>query len=150
MVDSRDKGSRAETIIRDALRVATGLQWERVPGSGALHEKHLLKGDLYVPGKDNVYAVECKHYAEDHLTSEVLSSKSPILLDWWEQTVRQSIQVDKQPLLIFKYDRSKLFVAFNSIPSATYPCICVERNKHMFYTALLSDWLTHEKPIFIK
>ena len=60
MVDPRAKGARTETTVRDTLRKATGLQWERVPGSGALDEKHGLKGDLYVPGEKNKFCVEVK------------------------------------------------------------------------------------------
>ena len=61
MVDSREKGARAETVARDALRKLSKLQWERTPGSGALDPKHLLKGDLYIPGEKNLFVVEVKH-----------------------------------------------------------------------------------------
>jgi hypothetical protein len=150
MVDSRDKGARAETAVRDELRKATGLKWERVPGSGALDEKHGLKGDLYVPGEKNLYCVEVKHYAEDHLTSELLTGKSPILLDWWAQAVRQAKQVDKKPLLIFKHDRSKLFVAHNDIPVNTYRVLYACVAEYNISISLLSDWLNLDNPQFIK
>jgi len=119
-VDPRAKGARAETLIRDQLRALTGLMWERVPSSGALDPKHGLKGDLYVPNEKNLYAVEVKHYEEDHLTSAILTGKSPQFLEWWEQAVRQGKQVDKWPLLIFKHDRSKVFCAFQDMPSVDY------------------------------
>jgi len=85
MVDSRDKGARAESLVKNALRRVTGLNWERTPGSGALNEKHGLKADLYVPNEKNLYAVEVKHYAEDHLTSSVLTAKTPQLIEWWNK-----------------------------------------------------------------
>jgi hypothetical protein len=149
MVDSRAKGARTELVIRDALRKHTGLGWERVPGSGALDEKHGLKGDLYIPNCNNRFCVEAKGYADDHLTSAILTSKSPQLLQFWEQAVRQGNQVKKEPLLIFKHDRSKLFVAFtaNWIPSK-YPHIYVFRDKYEFYVSLLEDWLVNEQPEF--
>lgn len=150
MVDSRDKGARAETAIKKILREHTGLAWERVPGSGALNEKHKLKGDLYIPGVNNKYAVEVKHYAEDHLTSQILTGANPILLDWWGQAVRQGVQVGKIPLLIFKHDRSKTFVAFHDeIPTDTYRYFCICAKGHNFYTCLLTDFLTEQKPTFI-
>ena len=62
MVDPRAKGATAETKARDELRKLTKLKWERVPGSGALDEKHGLKGDLYVPNEKNLFCVEVKHY----------------------------------------------------------------------------------------
>ena len=149
-VDPRAKGARAETQIRDQLRLLTGLQWERVPSSGALDPKHGLKGDLYVPNEKNLYAVEVKHYAEDHLTSQLLTSKSPQLVEFWEQTIRQGQQVDKKPLLIFKFNRSKVFVAFEDMPnSQNYRCVYYNHEAYEFYVALLEDWLAHEQPQFV-
>ena len=151
MVDSRAKGARTETVIRDLFRKHTQLGWERVPGSGALDEKHGLKGDLYVPNYGNTFCVEAKGYADDHLTSAVLTSKSPQLLEFWQQTIRQAKQVNKLPLLTFKHDRSKIFVAFSSdycIPE-NYHHFYVYRQPHSFYVALLEDWLTFEQPQFV-
>lgn len=147
MVDPRAKGSKAETVIRDALRKATGLSWERTPGSGALDPKHKLKGDLYVPDAINLYCVECKHYADDHLTSKVLTDRSPQLLEWWAQAVRQGEQVDRKPLLIFKFDRSKLFVAYNDMPTSGLKNVLVNDT---IFVSLLEDWITNEKPKFVK
>ncbi len=150
MVDSRAKGARTETVIRDMLRLHTNLQWERVPGSGALDEKHGLKGDLYVPNANNLYCVEAKGYADDHLTSAILTSKDPQLLQFWKQAVRQGQQVKKRPLLAFKFDRSKIFVAFEDMPSTTeYRWMFVCAEGHEFYVAQLEQWLQHEQPKFI-
>lgn len=152
MTDPRAKGARTETAVRDVLRKYTSLQWERVPGSGALDEKHGLKGDLYVPNEKNLFCVEVKGYADDHLTSAILSSKSPQLIEFWSQAVRQGIQVSKQPLLIFKHDRSKLFVAFDAstwLPNGLYKYITVFRGEHEFHVALLEEWLEYERPRFI-
>lgn len=151
MVDSRAKGARTENIVKTVLKDYTKLNWERVPASGALDEKHGLKGDLYVPKFNNIYCVEVKGYAEDHLTSQVLSSKSPQLLQFWEQATTQAKKVDKLPLLIFKHDRSKLFVAYNSIvPNDLYSYIFINRDYYNFYVSLLEDWLINEKLEFIK
>lgn len=148
-VDPRAKGARAETQIRDQLRLLTNLQWERVPSSGALDPKHGLKGDLYVPNEKNLYAVEVKHYEEDHLTSSVLTAKNPQLLIWWEQAVRQGQQVSKIPLLIFKHDRSKVFCAFNDLPTGDFRFMSICANNHYFNVALLDDFVKHEQPKFI-
>lgn len=150
MVDSRAKGARTETVVRDLLRKATGLVWERVPGSGALDPKHQLKGDLYVPGRTNLWCVEVKGYAEDHINSSLLTGKNPQLLDFWKQTTRQGYQVSKKPLLIFKFDRSKVFVAFEDMPTHTgYRCILVNIDGYEFFVALLEDWLKFETPEFV-
>ena len=150
MVDVRAKGAKAETDAKIILKKHTGLGWERTPGSGALDEKHLLKGDLYCPGKENVYCVEVKHYEDDHLTSQILTSKNPQLIEWWQQATRQGLQVGKKPLLIFKHNRSKMFVAFEDLPTSEYRKIYVEVLQYSFYIAILEDWLLHEKPKFIK
>lgn len=147
MVDSVEKGTRAENVIKDTLKKLTKLDWTRTPGSGALDPKHLLKGDLYVPGKENVYCIECKHYKEDQFTSKIFTSKSPMIFQWWEQAERQGKQVNRKPLLIFKYDRSKLFVAFADMPfnlQLKYVSVF-----DMFYISLLEDWIIHEEPKFI-
>ncbi len=150
MVDVRAKGAKAETDAKIILKKHTGLGWERTPGSGALDEKHLLKGDLYCPGKENLYCVEVKHYEDDHLTSQILTSKNPQLIEWWQQATRQGTQVGKKPLLIFKHNRSKMFVAFEDLPTAEYRKIYLEVLQYSFYISVLEDWLTHEKPKFIK
>jgi hypothetical protein len=149
MVDSRAKGARTETVVRDALKKHTGLAWERVPGSGALDPKHQLKGDLYVPGRTNLWCVEVKGYAEDHVSSALLTGKSPQLIEFWKQSVRQGHQVNKKPLLIFKFDRSKIFTAFLDMPSSNYRYIFVSIDEHELYVALLEDWLVNEQPQFV-
>lgn len=150
VVDARAKGARTETTVRDLLRKHTNLVWERVPGSGALDPKHQLKGDLYVPGRTNLWCVEVKGYAEDHLTSAILTGKKPQLIEFWEQSIRQGEQVSKQPLLIFKYDRSKVFVAFKEMPSTNqYRYVFINCLGHEFFVALLEDWLKHEQPEFV-
>ena len=124
LVDSRQKGARAEGAIVKLLKEKTKLNWKRVPGSGALHEDHLLKGDVYIPGEHNYWACEVKHYKDCHLTSQILTSKTPQLLEWWEQAVRQGTQTKKKPILFFKHDRSKWFVMmrFEDVDYGTLDC----------------------------
>lgn len=150
MVDSRDKGSRAETTIKNELKFLTGLNWQRTPGSGALNQVHGLKGDLYVPDSKNTFCVECKHYADDHLTSKILTDKNPQLLTWWQQTQRQAEQVNREPLLIFKFDRSKIFCAFELMPeSGNLAFMYINRNGQEFYVSLLDQWIKLENPKFV-
>ncbi len=148
-VDPRAKGARAETLIRDQLRALTGLNWERVPSSGALDPKHGLKGDLYVPNEKNLYCVEVKHYIDDHLTSKMLTDKNPQFIEWWEQAVRQGNQIDKIPLLLFKFDRSKIFAAFQDMPSADYRYLFFNGLGYEVYISLLEDFIKYEQPEFI-
>jgi len=71
----------------------------------------MLKGDIYIPNAANRFCIEVKHYKDDHLTSKILTSKNPQLMEWWLQAVRQGEQVDMSPMLFFKFDRSKWFMA---------------------------------------
>lgn len=150
MVDVRQKGATAETKARDELRKLTGLKWERVPGSGALDPKHMLKGDLYVPGEGNLYCVEVKHYKDCHIDHSLITGKSPQLIAWVEQTLRESGEVNKTPLLIFKHDRSKFYTAFWDMPAADYNYIFVNKDGHEFYISTLDDYIINNNPKFIK
>lgn len=147
---SKEKGTRAETLIRDELRKYTNLQWERTPMSGALDPKHGLKADLYIPNEKNVFCVECKHYADDHFTSTLLTSKNPQIIDWWQQAVRQGKQVGRKPLLLFKHDRSKVFAAYEDMPDNDYRFVFLNLLGYNFYISLMSDWLQFEKPRFVE
>lgn len=113
MIDSRQKGRTAEISARDELRKLTGLPWERTPLSGALDAKHKMKGDLYVPQVDIVYCPEVKHYKDDQVSTKLLTSTKSQFFEWWIQTERQAKQMDREPLLIFKHNRSKWFAAFS-------------------------------------
>lgn len=150
MIDSRAKGARIESEAKKLLIEHTGLNWQRVPGSGALDPKHKLKGDLYIPELNNVYCVEVKGYAEDHLNSSLLTGKTPQLLEFWLQAVRQGKQVGKKPLLIFKFDRSKFFVCFEAMPTTDhYRWIFAQVDNNEFYISQLKDWLHYESPKFL-
>lgn len=150
MVDSRAKGSRAENDVAKLLKQETGHDFKRVPLSGGLHASHGLKGDLYIPNSLNIFCIEVKHYKDDHLTSKVLTDKKPQLIEWWEQTIREAAQVSRKPLLIFKFDRSKMFVAFKDMPNTTnYRCSFMSIDGHEFYVAKLEDWLKYEQPRFV-
>jgi Holliday junction resolvase len=139
MVDSRAKGQRGEYLVRDMLRDASGLQFERVPSSGALA---YLKGDLYIPDANNAFCIEVKNYEKSPLSDKVFTNKTNYLLIWWEKIVKQAELKLQQPLLFFKYSRSKVFVATNIKP---------ENTKYMHiswldcYVCLAEEWLENEK-----
>jgi len=139
MVDSRAKGARGEYLVRDMLRNASGLQFERVPSSGALS---YLKGDLYVPDERNLFCIEVKNYEKSPLTDKVFTNKTNYLLQWWEKIVRQAALKTQQPLLFFKYSRSKVFVVTTLKP---------EIARYMYvswlecYILVAEEWLEQEE-----
>jgi Holliday junction resolvase len=145
MVDSRAKGARGEYLVRDMLREATGFKFERVPASGALE---YLKGDLYVPHKTNKFCIEVKNYAESPLSDKMFSQeKTNNLINWWKKVKVQAKGGNQEPLLFFKYNRSKVFVVTD---------VCPEVATKYFYISWLDcyvlpaeDWLTHETIEFL-
>ena len=146
MVDSRDKGARAEAAAKKEFRKYTGLGWERTPSSGALGEQHLLKGDLYVPGEKNLYTIEVKHFKDCQINHLMLSGKNPMILEWWEQAEREARQNGNTPLLVFKHDRSKWFIA-TDIPEikCNYLTYKYDPTKHALQISLLDSWLLIER-----
>ena len=144
MVNSRDKGARGEYLIRDLLRKHTGLKFERVPQSGALS---YLKGDLYVPGKNNVFCIEAKNYQESPLNDKIFTNKSNYLVNWWEKLLEQALSQEQEPLLFFKYSRSKVFVVYESVPWKTEHFYI---SKLKCFVSLAEEWLTNEKIEFIQ
>ena len=145
MVDSRAKGARGEYLVRDMLRAATGLKFERVPASGALE---YLKGDLYVPNSRNFYCIEVKNYKESPLTDKVFTAqKTNNLIRWWKKVVFQAVRGDQKPLLFFKYDRSKVFVVTEHKPLNTIQYLHIAFLN--CYILLAEDWLELEEVEFI-
>lgn len=131
---SKDKGSRAENAAKSILNNYTKLDFKRVPLSGASH----IKGDLFLVNTNNKYCIEVKHYKDDHLTSKILTNKESQFIKWWIQTIEQANKTKQEPLLIFKFDRSKFFVAtlepmMNTNFFILYP--------HKIYIAKLEEWL---------
>ena len=169
MVDSRQKGARGESAAKKILIDETGLNWQRTPGSGALNKNHMLKGDLYIPDCSNKFCIEVKNYADTQFNTKIFTDKEPQLLKWWEQTLRQANQVSREPLLLFKFDRSKFFVVFRSLalpgsfmanmkkPKDTYRHVKYYFNTNdanptwgtmPIYIAKLSDWLEEENIVW--
>lgn len=108
---SKNKGSVYEAKIAKLLTNEFKVEFRRVPLSGAID---YLKGDIWTP-KDTAwwpYCIECKHY-KDIQWNNFLTSKTTDMLVFWKQTIREAEVMEKKPLLIFRWNRSKDFVAFN-------------------------------------
>jgi hypothetical protein len=145
MVDSRAKGARGEYLVRDMLREATNLQFERVPSSGALE---YLKGDLYVPHAKNRFCIEVKNYENSPLSDKIFTApKTNNLIKWWTKLVRQAEQGNQEPLLFFKYNRSPVFVCVGERPESTDHYIFI--NFLGCFVLLAEEWLNKERVEFI-
>ena len=144
MVDPRAKGATGERQVKELLKKHTNLDFQRVPMSGALE---FMKGDLFVPNKENIYCIEVKNYKDNHFTDKVISTTSNQFIKWWEQTTEQAKKGDQKPILFFKYNRSKIYVAQEEEPLKVEKYMYV---KHLgCYVSLATDWLIFEQPRFI-
>ena len=140
MVDSRAKGARGEYLVRDMLRTYTGLKFERVPASGALE---YLKGDIYVPNCKNFFCIEVKNYKDSPLTDKIFTQpKTNNIIRWWKKLEVQAKGGNQEPLLFFKYDRSKVFVCTQQPPEKTEQYIFI--NFLNCFVLLAEEWLEHE------
>jgi len=144
MVDSRAKGARGEYLVRDLLREHTKLQFERVPASGALS---YLKGDLYVPHEDNRFCIEVKNYENSPFTDKIFTNKTNYILQWWPKLIEQAAERNQEPLLFFKYSRSKIFVGTNICPNKCRYSYISWLNCHIM---LAEEWLKEEKVELLK
>jgi len=138
-VNPRQKGASCEIVVRDLLSKKTGLAFERVPGSGA----GKIKGDVHIPGSNDRYCIEIKHYADSHFNDKIFTSKTNNVVLWWNKLKLQAKSTGKEPLLIFKYNRSKFFVCTDKKPANLDKYVDI----HWLgcYTMLLDEWLEKEK-----
>ena len=136
MVNPRAKGALGENKVKEFLDSRTPYTFERTPGSG----NGLIKGDLHIPKFKNVYCIEVKNYAESPFNDKILTSKTNDFVQWWTKLQKQAgIQ---KPLLIFKYNRSKLFVATNVKPTNVEKYIDIPWLN--CYIMLLEEWIDKE------
>lgn len=139
MVNSRQKGARGEDAVRELLSKHTGLQFDRVPGSGC----GKIKGDLHIVGRRNNYCIEVKNYAESPLSDKVFTSKTNNLVQWWEKLRRQARACGQAPLLFFKYNRSKVFVVTEVEPAVTEKFLYISWLN--CYIMMCEEWLANER-----
>lgn len=124
------KGSAFEAKVAKLLSSALPINFIKSPGSGAriggknfatigqmmgVDTQKLFNADV-VPvnetqvGFDFRYSIECKSYATaDNFTSMVSGTAN--VYKWFEESVVDSAKIDRQPVLIFKWNNTPTFVA---------------------------------------
>ena len=136
-IRSKQKGNGFEGTVAKKLTAALHpLNFIRTPGSGArvggknfetigkLFGEDALKifvGDV-VPVNERQeklrfhFSLECKFYAsQDPFTSLVANTAN--LFKWFKEAVDDASKVDKQPMLVFKWNHTPIFVAVAAAPS---------------------------------
>lgn len=146
-VNSKNKGRAFEYVVRDKLTETFGTQFERVPMSGALS---YLKGDVFAPyWPDFPVTVEAKHHKEV-TWNNLLTAKTSTLLEFWDQTIREAKVMKKSPLLVYKWDRSKLYSCWADSSIQVKDYIHVNSGTRQFHMALFEDWLSEAKKVYIR
>jgi hypothetical protein len=144
---SKNKGRAFEYVVRDKMTDTFKSQFERVPLSGALS---YLKGDVYAPWlPDFPWTIEAKHHKEVEWNN-VLTAKTSLLLEFWDQTTREAMVMKKNPLLIYKWDRSKLYACWFDDKVKTKNFVHIKSGTREFYMALLDDWLLEASQVYTK
>lgn len=137
MVNPRQKGALGENKVKEILDAKSPYTFERTPGSGS----GSIKGDLHIPGFKNVFCIEVKNYAESPINDKILTNKTNDFVQWWTKLLKQCM--GKKPLLIFKYNRSKFFVAVDKKPTNVEKYIDIPWLN--CYIMLLDEWLDKEE-----
>jgi hypothetical protein len=135
---SKTKGTNFEYVVRDAFSKRFDSKFERVPLSGALA---YLKGDVFCPWLPAFpYCIEAKHHKEVPWNNLISAKKSSLLLDFWKQTVREAEVMKKQPLLVYKWDRSKIYCCWAD-DTEVADQITVKIDDLYFKMGLFDEWL---------
>lgn len=143
MVDARAKGARGENLVKDLLVKHTKLPWVRTPLSGALDVKYLMKGDLMLPNSANRFCIEVKNYKDSPLNHTLFTApKTNNLVCWWTKIKDQAKQCGQEPLLFFRWDRSKIYVAVEDMPDVAEKFLYISWLD--CYIILAEEWLGKE------
>ena len=135
---SKIKGSAYEAKIKRYLNSHFDIEFERMPLSGSIE---YLKGDIWTPHDTAAwpYCIECKHY-KDIQWNNLLTAKTTDLLNFWRQAVREAEVMRKEPLLIFRWKRSKDFVGWSDDVEVNHYVEIKSFGCH-FKVTQLDDWV---------
>ena len=138
MVNSRQKGHKAELLVANMLTRWTNLPFEQTPGSGS----GKIKGDLWLKHHINAFLIEVKFYKDDAISTKVFTNKSNNFVQWWAKTCQQAEDSQLMPLLFFKANHAQFFVATKIKPkNVDYMHISFLDA----YICLAEKWLEKEK-----
>lgn len=162
-LNSKAKGGAFEARIAKALSAALPLNFIKSPGSGARiggknfatigklmgeEAMKLFNADV-VPVNESAtgvhfnFSVECKAYATpDNFVS--LVSGTANVFKWFSESVVDSAKIERQPILIFKWNATKIFVAVHAGTwSPIAPSLSISSSHGKLDIYLLDDLLPH-------
>lgn len=125
---SKAKGNTFERYVAEHLSSVFGLNFSRVPNSGAFcggfnafraikltpAQQLLMVGDIIVPEQLSNYSIECKSYAK--IPFHTFLSSNAVVDTWIEQAKTSN----RNWFLIFKMNHTKGFVCFSKDTKVPY------------------------------
>lgn len=142
MVNPRQKGNLGERKVIEVLKKSFDLDFQQTPGSGSGN----IKGDIHIPKYKNNYCIEVKNYADSPFSDKMFTNKTNKLVEWWTKLKKDCRGVQK-PLLIYRYNRSKLFVVTSIKPKNVQRYIDISWLN--CYIMLLDEWIEQEDIIWL-
>lgn len=107
MVNSLKKGHNFERKVAKIFSEWWGREVRRTPMSGGSGISG-LHSDL-VADEKFPFSVECKKYKEVRLSS-FLTTENNLLIQWWEQALKESFENIKVAMVVFAENRGEIFV----------------------------------------
>lgn len=148
-LNSKAKGGAFEARVAKMLSAALPLNFIKSPGSGArvggqnfatvgkmMGEEalKLFTADV-VPvnesqvGKRFKFSIECKCYANQDTFAQLMAGGAN-LFKWFDESVVDSAKVGRLPMLIFKWNATKIFVATQAGMMPVEPVLTMSSKHH--------------------
>lgn len=121
-INSRSKGNRNERNAAKLLATWTSKEFSRTPSSGGLNWKSSnSKGDIVCTTEGHYFpfCIEVKAHREINF-QHLLYNKTPKILEFWEQCLRDALRAKKIPLLMMRYDGMPKGLFFIAIETDIY------------------------------
>ena len=158
------KGNNFEGQVAKKLTAALNpLTFIRAPGSGARvggknfemfgkmfgeDAMKLFVGDVVCTNERDTnlnfkYSIECKSYKTPDNFSALVSGNANFF-KWFEESVVDAVKISKQPMLVFKWNHTPIFVAIHKQESSlVQPRFSIERSERNISVYELDDLLAH-------
>jgi hypothetical protein len=162
--NSKNKGNGFENQVAKKLSTSLApLKFIRTPGSGARvgGKNFQAYGELFGQDALNIFvgdvvpvnqkeakvlfnfSIECKSYAKSD-SFEVMVAGNANVFKWMQESIIDASKINKIPLLIFKWNRSSIFVAGLSKDMSIPPKMTISQNGVSIDIFLLDDLLPNK------
>jgi len=114
-INSKNKGNEFELKVAKLLGKWWDETFRRTPGSGGLgwRSDNRVTGDIVTPeGSLFPFSVEAKKHEKWDFSQFIKGTGE--VDSWWDQCVRDSVTVDKEPLLVFSKNFAPTYFMINA------------------------------------